>query len=95
MKKKIILLIIIILIILVWAPWMTDNWCKHQLIGYKFNGHEPVNESWGISVSWIPFGRKVEAFLPETEVPPPGTIGGWGFMGFMSFWGSLYSVIGI
>jgi hypothetical protein len=94
MKKKIILLIIIILIILIWAPWMANNWCKSRLIGYEFNGYESVSESWRISVSWMPFGRKVEVFLPETEAPPPSTIGGWGFEGYMLFFGNIYSVVG-
>jgi len=93
-KKNIIALgVIILFILLIWAPWMTDNWCKQRLIGYKFNGYEPVNESWRISTSWTPLGRKVNALLPETEAPSPGTIGGWGFFGSMSFWGNLYLVV--
>ena len=97
MKKKniIVLIIVIVFILLFWAPWMTENWCKQQAIGYRLNNGRIVDESWIASVSWMPFGRKVDMRLPEAESPSLGVVGGWGYSGFMSFWGDLYSVIGI
>ena len=94
MKRVIILLAVIVLIILVWAPWMTDNWCKQRIIDYKLNDYKPVNESWEISVTWIPFGRRIEVLVPESEKPPVGTVGGWGFVCFMLFSGNTFGFTG-
>ena len=99
-KKKKTLLILIVLIIFIWAPWMTNDWCKQRLINYKFNGYRSVDESWSISTMWIPFGRRVGVWLPKEEQPqkpkdfPEGEIylpppGGYGFMVFMNFFGNI------
>ena len=94
MKKIIISIIIVVLGFFLWAPWMNNSWCKQKIIGYKFDSYESVNDSWRITETWIPFGRKVGARLPESKAPSPGTIGGWGFEIFMLFSGNIYSVAG-
>ena len=94
-KKNIIsLVVLLIFLLLLWSPWMTNSWCKNQLSGYKFGGYKSVDESWIITNSWIPFGRKVDVSVPESERPPEGTIGGYGFTVFMCPFGKEYTVIG-
>jgi len=93
MKRVIILLVVVILVILIWAPWMTNNWCKQRIIGYKFNSYESVDNTWEIKIVWIPFGRRLWVWSLE-QLPPPGTIGGWGYECFMLFSGNVYLVVG-
>ena len=95
MKK----IIIIVLIILVLAPWMTSNWCKKRLYNREFDSLGPINESWEVSTTWIPFGRWVKVQKPESEWPkssPPGPPlpGGYGFNIFMIFTGNTFFFTG-
>jgi hypothetical protein len=90
-KISLVIILVVFVMLLVWAPWMTNDWCKKNLIGYKFDSLETVSDEWKITSDWIPFGRKITARIPDF---PPDIVGSWGFMGFMSFWGNLYGVVG-
>lgn len=94
MKRVIILLVVAILIILIWAPWMTNDWCKKRLYNREFDSLGPINESWEVSASWIPFGRNLEVLKPESERPNPPTIGGYGFDIYMFFTGNTFGFAG-
>ena len=88
MKKKTILLIVIILIVLIWAPWMTNDWCKSRLVNRKFDSLDPINERWEVEVGWIPFGRHLKVSKPESERPELPATGGYGLEVFMIFTGN-------
>ena len=93
-RNTITIIILIVFLLLLFAPWMTESWCKSRLMGYEFGGYKAVDDSWDIKVSWIPFGRKVDASVPELEHPPEGSIGGYGFTVFMCPLGKEYTIIG-
>jgi len=100
-KRNIIaVIILVIFLLLLFSPWMTDNWCRNRLTGFEFGGYRAIDDSWIINANWIPFGRNVDAWLPEDEQPktPEGAeipiIGGYGFSVLMSPFGINYGVFG-
>jgi len=95
MEKNIALPIIIVLIILVLAPWMTSDWCEKRLYNREFDSLGPINESWEVSIGWIPFGRSLEVSVPESERPTNPLIpGGHGFDIYMIFTGNTFGLRG-
>lgn len=93
-KKKKRLLILIILIIFIWAPWMTNDWCKNRLFNREFDSLGPINESWEVEANWIPFGRYLNVLRLKPERPQPLTIGSYGFDICMIFTGDTFFFIG-
>jgi hypothetical protein len=69
-----LILFVFIFLILFFAPWMTSNWSKKQILGFW-----EIDDSWSVSTKLIPFGRFVTAYEPG---PNPK---GFGF--FMNIFG--------